>query len=60
MDPIVKFTIGLFVFSLFLLFFKATKNLSTGYMNEYIIQNNDIEEREEVIMPQDIIWEINN
>jgi len=31
MDSIVKFTIGLFIFSIFLLFFKITKKLSLNY-----------------------------
>ena len=44
MDFIVKFTIGLFVFSLFLLFFKSTKTLTKGYMNGYINKYQDFHE----------------
>ena len=36
MDTIVKVTIGLFLFAILLLFFKATKNLSEGYMDAHI------------------------
>ena len=41
MDLVVKFTIGLFIFSLFLLFFKSTKTLTKGYMNGYINKYQD-------------------
>ena len=44
MDFIVKFTIGLFIFSLFLLFFKSTKTLTTGYMDGYINKYRDFHE----------------
>ena len=44
MDFIVKFTIGLFIFSLFLLFFKTTKTLTKGYMNGYINKYQDFHE----------------
>ena len=42
MDTIVKATIGLFIFALLLLFFKATKNLSEGYMNSHITSYADV------------------
>ena len=35
MDFIVKFTIGLFIFAILLLFFKATKKMSKNYLEEY-------------------------
>ena len=44
MDLVVKFTIGLFIFSLFLLFFKSTKTLTKGYMNGYINKYQDFHE----------------
>jgi len=44
MDFIVKFTIGLFIFSLFLLFFKSTKKLTNGYMDGYINKYQDFHE----------------
>ena len=44
MDFIVKFTIGLFIFSLLLLFFKSTKQLTNGYMDGYINKYQDFHE----------------
>ena len=44
MDTIVKITIGLFIFALFLLFFKATKNLSEGYMDAHITSYGKVDE----------------
>ena len=44
MDFIVKFTIGLFIFSLLLLFFKSTKKLTNGYMDGYINKYQDFHE----------------
>ena len=44
MDTIVKITIGLFVFAIFLLFFKVTKNLSEGYMDAHITSYTDVDE----------------
>jgi len=44
MDFIVKFTIGLFIFSLFLLFFKSTKTLTSGYMEGYMNKYQDFHE----------------
>ena len=39
MDFIVKFTIGLFVFSILLLFFKSTKKLSENYYEKSLMIN---------------------
>lgn len=39
MDFIVKFTIGLFIFSVMLLFFKSTKKLSENYYEKSLIIN---------------------
>ena len=49
MDFIVRFTIGLFIFSILLLFFKTTKTLSSGqHINTYTdfheIMNRDYQE----------------
>ena len=44
MDTIVKITIGLFIFAVFLLFFKATKNLSEGYMDAHITSYGHVDE----------------
>jgi len=39
MDFIVKFTIGLFLFSILLLFFKSTKKLSENYYEKSLMIN---------------------
>ena len=39
MDFIVKFTIGLFIFSILLLFFKSTKKLSENYYEKSLMIN---------------------
>jgi len=44
MDFIVKFTIGLFIFSILLLFFKATKKMSKNYLDGHIPQQVDVDE----------------
>lgn len=46
MDFIVKFTIGLFIFSILLLFFKSTKKLSENYYEKSIMINNMTREQE--------------
>ena len=74
MDFIVKFTIGLFIFSLFLLFFKSTKSLTKNYqkksyfdLNKIITEEIDEKNRFDPNLPRnflqnpdDIIWKINN
>lgn len=61
MDFIVKFTIGLFVFSVMLLFFKSTKKLSENYYEKSINVNNHEEEikKPDVIDPNKIRFKIN-
>ena len=39
MDFVIKFTIGLFVFSVMLLFFKSTKKLSENYYEKSLLIN---------------------
>jgi hypothetical protein len=53
MDFIIKVTIGLFIFSIFLLFFKTTKKVSLNYYKiphkEYQKEINNINEIPEII-----------
>lgn len=44
MDLIVKLTIGLFIFSILLLFFKATKKMSKNYLEDHIANQVDVDE----------------
>lgn len=46
MDFIIKFTIGLFIFSIMLLFFKSTKKLSENYYDKSLVMN-DIHEKKD-------------
>lgn len=60
MDTIVKFTISLFIFSIFLLFFKITKKVSLNYQN---INNKNIDNNNNKNNDTDtsqIKWKINN
>ncbi|SVC40351.1 uncharacterized protein METZ01_LOCUS293205 [marine metagenome] len=61
MDTIVKFTISLFIFSIFLLFFKITKKVSLNYqnINNKNIDNNKKQDINEIDTSQ-IKWKINN
>ena len=61
MDTIVKFTIALFIFSIFLLFFKITKKVSLNYqnINNKNIDNNKKQDINEIDTSQ-IKWKINN
>ena len=49
MDFIVKFTIGLFIFSVLLLFFKSTKKLSENYYEKSLMINQKNKESKEEI-----------
>lgn len=62
MDFIIQFTIGLFIFSILLLFFKSTKKLSENYYEKSIIVNNKNNKNKEInnININDIKWKINN
>ena len=61
MDTIVKFTISLFIFSIFLLFFKITKKVSLNYqnINNKNIDNNKKQDINDIDTSQ-IKWKINN
>jgi hypothetical protein len=63
MDSIVKFTIGLFVFSIFLLFFKITKKVSLNYhttiSNNTKLNNNQKKDINQIDASK-IKWKINN
>jgi len=61
MDTIVKFTIALFIFSIFLLFFKITKKVSLNYqtVNKTSI-NNTQKKNINNIDTSNIKWKINN
>ena len=61
MDTIVKFTISLYIFSIFLLFFKITKKVSLNYqnINNKNIDNNKKQDINEIDTSQ-IKWKINN
>ena len=63
MDTIVKFTIGLFIFSIFLLFFKITKKVSLNYhtssKNNQSINNNQKKTINDIDTSK-IQWKINN
>lgn len=54
MDFIVKFTIGLFIFSILLLFFKSTKKLSENYYEKSLIIDNENKKNKE----PEIKWKI--
>ena len=61
MDFIVKFTIGLFIFSILLLFFKSTKKLSENYYEKSIMINNMSREQEKTLYnPNTIKFKIRN
>lgn len=49
MDYIVKFTIGLLITSILLLFFKITRNCNKNYMNNYMSPKKE---------PVEIIWQM--
>ena len=68
MDSIVKFTIALFIFSIFLLFFKITKKVSLNYHtsnnnlnvnNNQNINNNQNKDINNIDTSK-IKWKINN
>jgi hypothetical protein len=63
MDSIVKFTIALFIFSIFLLFFKITKKVSLNYHtsinNNQNINNNQKKDINNIDTSK-IKWKINN
>ena len=58
MDYIVKFTIGLFIFSILLLFFKSTKKLSENYYRNSMISEKDNKKIEKKINVNEIKWKI--
>jgi len=58
MDYIVKFTIGLFIFSILLLFFKSTKKLSENYYSNSMISEKDNKKIEKKINVNEIKWKI--
>tara|TARA_B110000285_G_scaffold190263_1_gene217408 strand:- start:50 stop:241 length:192 start_codon:yes stop_codon:yes gene_type:complete len=63
MDSIVKFTIGLFIFSIFLLFFKITKKLSLNYQTTISNNTNSNNNQKQDINQIDaskITWKIDN
>ena len=57
MDFIVKFTIGLFLFSILLLFFKSTKKLSENYYEKSLMINQKNKESNES-NESEIKWKI--
>jgi hypothetical protein len=61
MDNIVKFTIALFIFSIFLLFFKITKKVSLNYqtVNKTNINNTQKKDINNIDI-SNIKWKINN
>jgi len=61
MDTIVKFTIALFIFSIFLLFFKITKKVSLNYQTVNKTDINNTEKKNiNNIDTSNIKWKINN
>ena len=62
MDSIVKFTIALFIFSIFLLFFKITKKVSLNYHTSINNQNINNNQKKDInnIDASKIKWKINN
>ena len=44
MDFIIKLTIGLFIFCIFVLFFKSTKQMSKNYLNGHMKETVDFDE----------------
>ena len=44
MDTVAKVTIGLFIFCVLILFFKATKTMSQNYLEEHVRQTTDFDE----------------
>ena len=61
MDSIVKFTIALFIFSIFLLFFKITKKVSLNYQTVNKTSINNTEKKNiNNIDTSNIKWKINN
>lgn len=48
MDFIVKFTIGLFLFSVMLLFFKSTKKISENYYEKSLLINDVNKEKKQI------------
>jgi len=64
MDNIVKFTIALFIFSIFLLFFKITKKVSLNYqtVNKTNKTNINNTQKKDInnIDASKIKWKINN
>jgi len=61
MDTIVKFTIALFIFSIFLLFFKITKKVSLNYQTVNKTSINNTEKKNiNNIDTSNIKWKINN
>jgi hypothetical protein len=61
MDNIVKFTIALFIFSIFLLFFKITKKVSLNYQTVNKTSINNTEKKNiNNIDTSNIKWKINN
>lgn len=62
MDFIIKFAIGLFIFSIMLLFFKSTKKLSENYYEKSLLINDINREKKQVdtINPNSIKFRIKN
>lgn len=62
MDFVIKFAIGLFIFSVMLLFFKSTKKLSENYYEKSLLINDINREKKQVdtINPNSIKFRIKN
>lgn len=62
MDFVIKFAIGLFIFSVMLLFFRSTKKLSENYYEKSLLINDINREKKQIdsIDPNSIKFRIRN